>query len=84
MLPISSFIISSYRLLIKIALWFFLLVALVSGALSGNSLGAHLEWPIICLLVAFVTEIIVFGVALVILDIQTNVREIRENAEAKE
>lgn len=75
-LPLSRFIVSSYRVLIEIALWLFLLGALIRGAEYGGFGGA-----VFSVIGAFVVEIVVFGIALVILDIQTNLRSIRAGLE---
>ncbi len=72
---LSNLIVSSYPLLLEIAIWVVLASSFVGGWIADGFLAA-----VAGLIGAFVFCIVIFGVFLVILDIQKSVRAIESRS----
>lgn len=70
---LSKMILNSYRLLLEISMWIILI-----GSFFGGWFAHGLTGAILSLLGAFIFCVVTFGAFFVLLDIQTNVKAIRE------
>ena len=79
---LTKIIVSSYEILIEIALWFFLIGCLVFGWNAGKHSGNAFLSSIGALIVGFFFAVIFFGAFLVLSDIRKSVRalEARHNS----
>lgn len=72
---LSKLIVTSYKILIEIAMWLILLIGFIGGWSQKGFLGA-----IGGLIVAFIFCVVFFGAFLVILDIQKSVKAIEQRS----
>ncbi len=70
---LSNIIVSSYKMLLEISLWLFLLMSIIAGWSAQGFLGA-----IVGLISGFVFAVMFFGAFLILSDIRTSVRNIEE------
>lgn len=70
---LSKVIVSSYSMLLEVAIWLILLGGLVGGWAEGGVAAA-----IGGLIVSFIVSVVFFGAFLALVDIQKSVREIKE------
>lgn len=74
---LSRIIVASYKMLLEISMWIILIGSFIGGWAMRGFGGA-----IVALIVAFVFCVVVFGGFLVLVDIQTSVREIENRGKA--
>lgn len=72
---LSKLIVTSYRILIEVAMWLMLVIGFIGGWAQKGFFGA-----IGGLIVAFIFCVVVFGAFLVILDIQNSVKAIEQRS----
>ncbi len=80
---LSNWIVSSYKILVEIALWVFLVV----GGLVGGGVGAVMNYGFIGFIVgavaAFFCAAVFFGAAMILIEILKSVKQIESKLENK-